>query len=79
MADITLKSGKVVKIDVTTVTVKEWREFSEPGSSAEKQNTFITACTGLSASEIDNLPYIELKRILKEIIIAVQNPLSDPN
>ncbi len=79
MAEITLKSGKVVNIDVTTVTVKQWREFSEPSSSAEKQNTFITACTGLTTPEIDDLPYIELKRILKEIIIAVQNPLSDPN
>lgn len=79
MAEITLKSGKVVKIDVSELTTKEWRAFASPKSTTDDENAVLLKCTNLSLDDIENMPYRALKSVVKAIIIAAQDPLLDPN
>lgn len=76
MSEIKLKN-KTVKIDVSELTTKEWRDFISGGSEAEDK--VITKCTGLSQSEIESLPIRELKAVVVAIVRATQEPLADPN
>ena len=79
MAEITLKNGKIIPIDVKNVKVKEWRAFVNPKGSIESENALISNCTGLTADEIDEITFIELREIVKAIILAMRDPLIDPN
>lgn len=78
MAEVVLKSGRSVPIDVTNMTVLEWRTFVGPKGSIEAENAVVTKCTGLTAEEINELPFMDLRRIVKAIFKATQEPLADP-
>ncbi len=41
MADVTLKSGRVIHVDVTAVTVREWRRFIDPKGKPEEENALV--------------------------------------
>lgn len=79
MAEITLKSGKVITVDVSQMTTKEWRNFMNPKGTIEDENILITKCTGLSVDEIEAMLYVDLREVVKAIILTAQNPLSVPN
>lgn len=79
MSEITLKSGKVVKVDVSKLTVKEWRAFVAPGSNANDENIVIEKCTNLKTDEIGEMIYSDFKDVVREIITVAQSPLDNPN
>lgn len=79
MGEITLKSGKVVKIDVSDMTVAEWRKFAGPTGTVADENAVVAKCTGLSITEIESLNYRnEFKPIIHAIVKSAQEPLADP-
>lgn len=80
MGEITLKSGKVVKVDVSGLTVGEWRNLASMRGTIKDENAAIEKCTGLTAKEVEALNYQgEFKPLMKEIYRAAQEPLADPN
>jgi hypothetical protein len=79
MSELTLKDGRAIKVDVSTVLVKEFRAFSNPRGSVADENALVTKCTGLTDEEIGELTWVDLKQIVKAILVDAQNPLSDPN
>ena len=80
MGEITLLNGKVIKIDVSGMTVSEWRRFAGPAGTVKDENTVISKCTGLTDKEIEALNYrSEFKPIVYEIVKAAREPLADPN
>ena len=79
MSELTLKSGKTVKIDVSDLTTKEWREFISASGDPAAEDVVIRKCAGLSQDEIDALPIQETRRVVMAIVRATQEPLADPN
>jgi len=79
MTEITLKDGRVIPVDISNLTVSEWRRFTGPLGTVKDENEVICKCTGLKAEEIEAMNYQEFRRIVKEIIKAAQSPLSDPS
>ena len=81
MGEITLRSGKVVKIDVGDMTVAEWRNFATSRGTTKDENAVIAKCTGLTDKEIEALNYrSEFKPLVQEIVRAAQAPLeTNPN
>ena len=79
MSEVKLKSGKTVKIDVSDLTTKEWREFISAKGDTSFEDIIIKKCTGLSQAEIDSMPIQELRAVVVSIVRATQEPLADPN
>lgn len=80
MGEITLKNGKVIKIDASNLTVSEWRKFTGAFGSVKDENAVISKCTGLTVEEIEDLNYqSDFIPIVKAIVKAAREPLADPN
>ena len=80
MGEVTLRNGKVIIVDVSEMTVSEWRDFATSRGSIKGENEVIAKCTGLTIKEIEALNYrAEFKPLVKAIIEAAQSPLADPN
>ncbi|HRS74553.1 MAG TPA: hypothetical protein P5282_06400 [Anaerolineaceae bacterium] len=79
MSEVTLKNGKVVHVDVSSMTVAEWRNFVSPRGTIADENAVVVKCTGLSIEEIEKLPYQEFRRIVKAIVRDAREPLGDPS
>lgn len=79
MSEVKLSDGKVINVDVSRLTVKEWRDFIDPAGGYEAENAAVAKCTGLSITEIEAMPFVELKQIAKAIILAIREPLADPS
>ena len=78
--EYTLKSGRVLKIDVSQITQKEWRDFTVPDrGDYTSEDTVIMKSTGLTAEENENLTIEEAKYLLLEIIKAHMEYICDPN
>lgn len=77
MSDITLKNGRVIKVDVSEVTRADWLAFIDASGTKESEDLFVYKCTGLSVEELDALPIVEYKRIIRTIVSTVQAP--DPS
>jgi len=78
MAEVTLKSGKVIPVDVSGVTVQEWRDFVSPNGTVATENAVVMKCTGMEAEEIGAMTYQDFRRVVKAIVRAMQEPLADP-
>lgn len=79
MSEVTLKDGKVIQVDVSNMTVAEWRGFVSPNGTVADENAIITKCTGLAADEIEKLNYQDFRRLVKAIVVNAREPLNDPS
>lgn len=75
-----LRDGRVITFgDFYDLTQKEWREFLGPGGSAKDEDELIARLTSLEFEEIENLLRLDWQRLVRELILRVNNPLTDPN
>jgi hypothetical protein len=79
MSEVTLKDGKVIQVDVSSMTVAEWRRFVSPNGTVADENAIITKCTGLTADEIEKMNYQDFRRLVKAIVVNAREPLNDPS
>lgn len=79
MSEVTLKDGKVIQVDVSNMTVAEWRGFVSPNGTVADENAIITKCTGITADEIEKLNYQDFRRLVKAIVVNAREPLNDPS
>lgn len=70
-------SGREVTIDLSKMTMREWREARE--KSDAENDALIGKCTGMTADEIAGLNYVDCTQLYREFLKAAQNPLADPN
>ena len=78
-ANIVLRDGRELAIDLYKVTRKEFREFVNPRGSLDKEDEFVAKVTGLSMDEVSSLPEPEFRLVVKAIVRAIREPLADPN
>ena len=79
MSEVTLKDGKIIQVDVSSMTVAEWRRFVSPSGTVADENAIITKCTGLTADEIEKMNYQDFRRLVKAIVVNAREPLNDPS
>jgi len=79
MADITLKNGKVIKIDVGEMTVADWRMFVDKDSTRDQEDEIVGKCIGMTGEEVKKLPWNDFRVIVKVIVAECREPLANPN
>lgn len=76
---ITLTSGREVNIDLSLITMREFRSLFEVDSTTEDSDRLLARCAGLTLDELIDLPYPDYRRVFAEFLERARNPLSDPN
>jgi hypothetical protein len=82
MAEVELKSGRRLVIDMDAITISEYRALFKPitgDADQQRENEILGRAAGLTAEEVGNLPQREWRRVVKAILQAAQEPLADPN
>jgi hypothetical protein len=79
MADVTLRSGKIIPVNVEKMTVRQYRDFTNSNGAPEAENVIITQCTGLTVDEFEALSYAESRQLIKAILVAANQPMLDPS
>lgn len=77
MADIVLKDGREINIDLSLITIAEYRSLFDPEKKQDDGDPIIAKVTGLTELEVAELPYTEYKRIAKAFFKKAAEP--DPN
>jgi hypothetical protein len=79
MADLVLKSGKEVNIDLDAFSEREWREALEEKDTQSKLEGLAARACGMTVEEFLGMTKLDTKRFWPMFIKKVREPLSDPN
>ena len=79
MADITLKNGRELTLDLYAVSMREYRALLDREQPAEEGDAILGKAFGLTAAEVSDLPQPEWRRLVAAFFKAAREPLADPN
>lgn len=79
MGEVTLSTGKVVKIDTSKMTHGEWEDFIAGSQVKKKDYEFIEKVTGVVADDWRAMLHDDSRRLVLGIIKAANAPLDPPN
>ena len=79
MADFTLSDGRDVDIDLSKLTIKEWKSLFNPAQPDEDEFALIARVTGWEVKEIENILQPDYQKLMVALYARAQNPVSDPN
>lgn len=79
MADHVLPDGREITFDLGAFSVSEWRKFVSGKATTAEDDAMLSKVSGLAVDEIQTLPYIDWRRLVKAFVRKTQEPLSDPN
>lgn len=79
MADVTLSDGREITLDLSLLTVGEWRAMLSRDQAAEEEDAILERIAGLEAGSIVKLPYPDWRRLAMRFYQKAREPLSDPN
>lgn len=79
MADVTLSTGREIVIDLTKITLKQYRALFDKSQPQAEEDATIAACAGLTLDEYLGLIYPDFKRIAAAFFRKAREPLADPN
>lgn len=76
---ITLSDGRELTVDLTKITIAEYRKLFAPETTPEEEDALLAPCFGLTVEEFQALPYPDYKRVTAAFFEQARNPLADPN
>jgi hypothetical protein len=79
MADFTLSDGREIDIDLSKLTIKEWRSLRDPAQPVAEEFELISRVTGWEVKEIENMKQPDYRLLIITLVARSINPVSDPN
>ncbi len=79
MADFTLSDGREIDIDLSQLTIKEWRSLRDPAQPDEEEFALISRVTGLKVEDVENIKQPDYQLLISALVARSVNPVSDPN
>jgi hypothetical protein len=79
MADLVLKDGREIEIDLYEISIGEWRALLRPEQSDEDEYATLAKITGLTAKEVEDIKKPDFTLLIQAITTKASNPVSDPN
>ena len=73
--NITLSSGRAIEIDPNRITVRQFRELTDPTTDKVDEDALVAQICGIDAAELLDMGYGDYALIKKSVIEALQNPL----
>lgn len=78
MSEITLPSGRVVKLNLNAITIKEYRALFDD-HPVDQDDELLAKATGLSVDELTGLGYADYRALVKAFFDTARDPLANPN
>lgn len=75
---VKLSDGREINVDVSSMTVKEWRMIWSPVND-EAQDILYAKLTGMKPEEFSDMLRDDHRRITQKIIDLSNRPLDNPN
>ena len=79
MVTVTLSDGRVLTVDLTKISIREYRRLFKDETTTDEEDTLLAPCFGLTLEEWQSLPYPDYKRATKAFFERARDPLADPN
>lgn len=79
MADVTLKDGREITIDLYQISIKGYRTLFDPSSSEDESDKILAKTCGMDLKELQKLPYPDYRKIINAVLKRSREPLIDPN
>ena len=79
MHKITLSDGREITIDLSVITVREYRDMVSPTQKQKDEDATIMKVTGLSEDELLNLTQPDWRYMMTKFFQFAREPLLDPN
>jgi hypothetical protein len=73
-----LSSGSEIVVDLTKISIKEWREMWDLHSDDAKSDEIFGRCVGMSLDEVQALNFRDFQQVGRAIREAASQPLEDP-
>ena len=74
-----LSNGREIKVDLSKITIKEWRFMWAFDSDNDESDKILGGCVGMTVEEIQDLLRDDFRRLIKFVVEASKNPLDDEN
>ena len=79
MVTVTLSDGRVLEVDLTKISIKEYRRLFAESTTPDEEDVLLAPCFGVTLEEWQALPYPDYKAATKAFFERARNPLADPN
>lgn len=77
--DFITQTGKEVYFDLTKMTYGQWLGLFDPKESDEKSNITVARVSGLTTDELNELGFLEYKKMFNSLLKRAREPLENPN
>ncbi len=74
-----LSNGSEIKVDLSKISIMEWRLMWKFDSDENKSDEIMGACVGMTVKEIQKLLFRDYQAIARAIRTEASAPLTDPN
>lgn len=78
MFEVTLSTGKVLQVDLSQVTIREYRALFDPEQSRENEDVVIARALCITVDELLDLSQPDYRHAIKGFFDAARAPLDDP-
>ncbi len=68
-----------VDIDLSQITIKEWRSLRDPAQPDEEEFALIARVIGWKVEDVENIKQPDYRLLIIELVARSINPVSDPN
>jgi hypothetical protein len=72
-------SGKRIDIDMSKISIREWRALLDVKQPDEEEFATIAKITGMDPEDVANMPQPDFVLLGRHISMVAANPVSDPN
>jgi hypothetical protein len=79
MSDVTLSSGREITFDLYQISLSEFRNLLDPARPNDEGDAIIGRAIGMTAEQVEALPYPDYRRIVRALFERARNPLDSPN
>ena len=76
--DVTLSTGKVLPVDLSKITIKEYRALFDKDQRREDEDATLAKCFGITVDELLELSQPDYRRAAAAFFEAAREPLEDP-
>lgn len=79
MPNLTLTDGREITIDLSVVTIREYRALFDKKQKQEDEDATLAKAVGLTVDELLDISQPDYRRLAEAFFKAAREPLSDPN
>ena len=76
---VVLSDKREIEVDVSTMTLKEWRNIWSPSTSDEESDKVVARLANMKSKDLESMLRDDYRRIISKIFELSNRPLDDPN